>query len=93
MKYTAKIKQPQTVGGIKIEPKGGELKGEAIKAILSDSWGKELIRKGYLSIEGVKPGDVDKPEKPVQVKKQPAIPNEPKEKEENSLPQEGSSAK
>jgi hypothetical protein len=64
MKYTAKIKQAQLVGKIKIEPKGGDLNADQIAEIKKDPWGKELIRKGVLAIEGVKPGDIlDEPKK------------------------------
>jgi len=63
MKYTAKIKQAQKIGGVKIEPKGGELTNEQLAEIKKDPWGRELIRKEMLTIEGVKPGDVKEPEK------------------------------
>ena len=64
MKYTAtKIKQAQLVGKVKIEPNGGDLNKEQVDEIKKDPWGRELIRKGYLVIEGVKPSDVEEPKK------------------------------
>jgi hypothetical protein len=64
MKYTAKIKQAQLVGKIRIEPKGGDLNADQVTEIKKDPWGKDLIRKGFLVIEGVKPSDiVDEPKK------------------------------
>ena len=53
MKYSTKIKQAQFVGKIKIDPKGGDLPKESVDAIIADKWGKDLIRKGMLSIEGI----------------------------------------
>jgi hypothetical protein len=63
MKYTTKVKQAQYVGKTKIEPKGGDLSDGQIKQILDDAYGRELVRKGMLVIEGVKPGDVKEPAK------------------------------
>jgi len=54
VKYTTKIKQAQLVAKVRIEPKGGDLNEEQVKAIKEDKWGKELISKGMLFIEGVK---------------------------------------
>ena len=72
MKYTAKVKQSQLVCGAAINPKGGELSADQVKAIVANPYGKDLIKRGYLSIEGVKPEDLDKPEKPAA--KKPAAP-------------------
>ena len=58
MKYTTKAKQTQLVGGIKIEPKGGDLTDQQLKAVKEDPWGRELIRKSVLVIDGVKPSDI-----------------------------------
>ena len=58
MKYTTKISQAQFAGKIRIEPKGGELNDAEVKAVLADPWGKWLIEKGLLTIEGVKPSDI-----------------------------------
>jgi len=64
MKYTTKSKQAQFVGKIKIEPNGGELNAAQVAEIKKDPWGKDLIRKGFLVIEGIKPSDiVDEPKK------------------------------
>jgi len=52
MKYTAKVKQAQTVAGIRIEPKGGDLNEDQVKKIMADKYGKELISKKMLVIEG-----------------------------------------
>ena len=56
MKYTAKIKQAQKVAGIRIDPKGGELNDEQFKKITGDKYGKELISKKLLVIEGAPKG-------------------------------------
>ncbi|MDR2952910.1 MAG: hypothetical protein LBU82_06685 [Treponema sp.] len=64
MKYTTKIKQPQVVGKTRIEPNGGDLNADQVSEIKNDPYGRDLIRKGYLNIEGVKPDDVkDDPKK------------------------------
>jgi len=60
MKYTTKVKQIQLVGGVQITPAGGELTKEQVEAIIADPYGKDLIQKGYLSIDGVKPEDLEK---------------------------------
>jgi hypothetical protein len=59
MKYTAKISQAQFVGTVKIEPKGGEISEPQAAEIKKDPWGKELIRKGLLVIEGVRQADIE----------------------------------
>jgi hypothetical protein len=58
MKYKTKVAQPQIVGGVKIDPKGGEIDLKQLEEIKKDPWGKELISKGLLEIEGVKPSDI-----------------------------------
>ena len=62
MKYTTKLKQYQIVGGVKIEPKGGELSEEQKKAIIADPYGKDLIEKKCLIIEGLKPEELVAPQ-------------------------------
>jgi hypothetical protein len=52
LKYTTKVKQEQFVGKVKINPMGGELTEPQVKEIQNDPWGKELIEKGLLVIEG-----------------------------------------
>jgi hypothetical protein len=59
MKYTAKFKQPQMVGGKKLNPSGGELTAEEIDKIKKDPWGKELICTGFLIIDGIKQDNID----------------------------------
>jgi hypothetical protein len=76
LKYTTKVKQAQLVGTIRIDPKGGDLTDAQVKQIKADPWGKELIRKGVLSIEGVKPEDIkDEPKKGARTKPE-GIPDE-----------------
>jgi len=58
VKYTTKVKQAQHVGGAVINPKGGELSADEVKAITANPYGKDLIIKGFLSIDGVKQEDV-----------------------------------
>jgi hypothetical protein len=58
MKYSTRIKQTQLIGKIKINPKGGEFQDAELKEIMADPWGKELIRKGMITIEGVKSSDI-----------------------------------
>jgi hypothetical protein len=52
------VAQPQIVGGIKIDPKGGEINQNQFEEIKKDPWGKELISNGLLEIEGVKVSDI-----------------------------------
>jgi hypothetical protein len=59
VRYKTKVKQAQYVGKVKIEPNGGELTELQAKSIMADPWGKELIKKGVLIIEGVKPPDAE----------------------------------
>ena len=63
MKYTTKVKKAQLVGGVKIEPPGGDLKEAQVKAITADPYGVDLIKKKYLDIEGVKPEQLEMPRK------------------------------
>jgi hypothetical protein len=51
-KYTAKIKQPQTVVEVKLDPKGGFLSEREIKTVKKDAYGASLLEKGLLVIEG-----------------------------------------
>jgi hypothetical protein len=53
-KYEAKIKQPQTVGNIKLSPQGGTLSEREIKTLKQDAYGASLLEKGLLII-GEKP--------------------------------------
>lgn len=48
MKYTAKIKEAQLAGGVRLDPTGGEVTDAQAKAIASDPWGKKLIDAGKL---------------------------------------------
>jgi hypothetical protein len=50
VKYTTKIGQPQFVGNVKIEPKGGDLTEKQVEEIRADPWGQELIKMKLLSI-------------------------------------------
>ena len=60
MKYTAKIKEEQLAGGVRLKPNGGEVSAAQARAIASDPWGKRLIDSGLLSFEK----DVEIPTKP-----------------------------
>jgi hypothetical protein len=57
MKYTTKIGQPQFVGKVKIEPKGGDLTEKQVEEIRADLWGQELIKMKLLSIADGKAPD------------------------------------
>jgi hypothetical protein len=50
-KYTAKIKQPQIVGAVKIDPKGGWISERNYKAVKRDAYGASLLAKGLLVVE------------------------------------------
>lgn len=50
-KYTTRIKQPQTVAGIKLSPKGGLLTEREIKSIKKDMYGASLLEKNLLVID------------------------------------------
>jgi len=50
--YTAnKINQPQKIGNIRIDPKGGEITEREYKALKKDAYGASLIEKGMLVFE------------------------------------------
>jgi hypothetical protein len=49
-KYTAEIKQPQTVAGIKLDPKGGSLTEREYKTVKKDKYGASLLEKGFLEV-------------------------------------------
>ncbi len=51
MKYTTSIREAQLAGGVKLDPKGGEVTNAEAKAIASDPWGKKLIESGKLKFE------------------------------------------
>ena len=74
-KYTTKVKQAQYVGNVEISPNGGNITEAQKEEIINDPYGKELIRKNYLVIDGVKPEDIDKPPvKPSAKEEAPALP-------------------
>jgi hypothetical protein len=50
-KYTAKIKQPQTVVNVKLDPKGGPLSEREYKTLKKDAYGASLLEKGLLVVE------------------------------------------
>jgi hypothetical protein len=50
-KYTAKIKQPQTVADVKLNPKGGVLSEREYKTLKRDAYGASLLEKGLLVVE------------------------------------------
>jgi hypothetical protein len=52
MKYTAKFKQPQTVGSVKLDPRGGDITGREYKALKKDAYGASLLEKGLVVVEG-----------------------------------------
>jgi hypothetical protein len=52
-KYTAEIKQPQTVGNIKLDPNGGTISEREYKALKKDAYGASLLEKGLLVVEEV----------------------------------------
>jgi hypothetical protein len=49
-KYAAAIKQPQTVGAVKLDPKGGILTEREYKAVKKDAYGASLLEKGLISV-------------------------------------------
>lgn len=51
--YTAKFRQPQTVVGIKLDPKGGSLSERNLKALRKDAYGASLLESGLLKVEEV----------------------------------------
>jgi hypothetical protein len=52
-KYTAKIKQPQTVGSVMLTPKGGWFSEREYKEMKKDAYGASLLEKGLLTVEEV----------------------------------------
>jgi hypothetical protein len=50
-KYTAKIKQPQTVVNVKLDPNGGLISEREIKTVKKDAYGASLLEKRLLVIE------------------------------------------
>jgi hypothetical protein len=54
-KYTAKIKQPQTVAGVKLDTKGGVLTEREYKALQKDKYGASLLEKKLLVVNEMKP--------------------------------------
>jgi hypothetical protein len=63
-KYEAKIKQPQTVGDIKLSPQGGTLSEREIKTVKKDAYGASLLEKGLLVIGKEPVTDMDTPPAP-----------------------------
>jgi hypothetical protein len=49
----AKIKQPQTVVNVKLDPKGGTITEREYKALKKDAYGASLLEKGLLVVEEV----------------------------------------
>jgi hypothetical protein len=49
-KYTAKIKQPQTVVDVKLDPKGGVFSEREYKTVKKDKYGASLLEKGLLAV-------------------------------------------
>ena len=49
-KYTALIKQPQSVGAVKLDPKGGTITEREYKAVKKDPYGASLLEKGLLVV-------------------------------------------
>jgi hypothetical protein len=61
-KYAAKIKQPQTVAGVKLDLKGGFLSEREYKIVKKDAYGASLLEKGLLVVkEEPAPYSSDKP--------------------------------
>jgi hypothetical protein len=57
MNYTTKLTSEQTIRiddetVIKINPAGGTLSNDAVRAISTTKWGKRLIDTGYLTFDG-----------------------------------------
>jgi hypothetical protein len=55
VKYTAKIKQPQTVGNIRLDPKGGDLTEREYKVLKKDAYGASLLKNDLVVVEGQTP--------------------------------------
>jgi hypothetical protein len=60
-KYEAKIKQPQTVGDVKLSPQGGFLSEREIKTVKRDVYGVSLLEKGLLVIGEAPVTETDTP--------------------------------
>jgi hypothetical protein len=58
-KYTARIKQPQTVVNVKLDPKGGALSEREYKALKKDAYGASLLEKGLLVVTEVPAANAD----------------------------------
>lgn len=56
-KYTAKFTQPQTVGTVKLNPKGGVLTERELKNLKKDAYGASLLEKGLLVVGEAKEGE------------------------------------
>jgi hypothetical protein len=56
-KYTTKIKQPQRVVNVKLEPNGGVLSEREYKTVKKDAYGASLLEKELLVIEEVPASD------------------------------------
>jgi hypothetical protein len=52
-KYTAKIKQPQTVADVKLDPAGGNLSEREYKTVKKDAYGASLLEKELLVVEEI----------------------------------------
>jgi len=61
-KYTAKFTQPQKVGTVKLEPKGGIITEREYKAIKKDAYGASLLEKGLLVVGDVETTSVLSPD-------------------------------
>lgn len=52
MKYTTNnLKEAQFVGGVKLDPNGGEVTDTQAKAIAADPWGKKLMESKKIVFE------------------------------------------
>jgi hypothetical protein len=49
-KHTAKIRQPQTVVDVRLDPKGGLLSEREYKILKKDAYGASLLEKGLLAV-------------------------------------------
>jgi hypothetical protein len=59
MKYSTKIKSPQKVGDFLIDPKGGNIEPLQLKAFKRDPYGRDLIEKGFFTVEEVEPAKTE----------------------------------
>jgi hypothetical protein len=57
--YTTKIKQPQSVGAIKLDPKGGVISERNYRTLKKDAYGASLLEKGLLVVEETKSEEPD----------------------------------